>query len=515
MTVLKNGNTGMGIINPARPMHVNGPIRLEPLSSLPLAPGKGDIYYDNSLNLLRFYNGTSWVNQGGTYWTLNGNNITNNNIGNVGIGTSSPTARLHVADSSVVFTGPLTLLPDPTAPPVSGAGTRMMWYPQKAAFRVGYVEGTEWDKDNIGFQSFAAGYNTKASGSYSVSLGARTTASGEYSTTMGELTVASGTLSTSMGDQTRAFGYAATSMGVFTRAIGDYSTSTGNNTTATGNNSATIGLGTVSRSFSSFSVGMYNDSISGSTTNASVATDPLFIIGNGSGDATRRNAMIVLKNGNVGIGTNTPLLSSAGTGLHLQNNTFTQLRLQSTANNAGIELKSASGNLLEIGTNNSSWFYLYDRTISQYKMVVDAAGNVGLGTASPSQKLHVIGNILASGTITSSDLRYKKNIRDISDPLQKIRAIRGVSYDFKTDEFSDKGFSKDQQVGVIAQEVEAVLPQVVFTDKDGYKAVDYSKIVPLLIEGIKDQQKQIEDQKKINDDLLQRIQKLEKLIQNK
>ena len=66
---------------------------------------------------------------------------------NVGIGTSTPIARLHVADSNVLFTGPVTI-PGTTTyyPPASGAGSRMMWYPQKAAFRVGFVDGRNGTK---------------------------------------------------------------------------------------------------------------------------------------------------------------------------------------------------------------------------------------------------------------------------------------------------------------------------------------------------------------------------------
>ncbi|MBK7040698.1 MAG: hypothetical protein IPH46_09560 [Bacteroidetes bacterium] len=72
------------------------------------------------------------------------------NTGRGGIGTTNPSARLHVADSSVVFTGPASLPVIPSMPPLSGAGTRMMWYADKAAFRVGSVSGNQWDKDSIG-----------------------------------------------------------------------------------------------------------------------------------------------------------------------------------------------------------------------------------------------------------------------------------------------------------------------------------------------------------------------------
>src|SRR5688500_5706382 len=83
-------------------------------------------------------------------------------IGRVGLNTTSPVAMLHVKDSSVVFTGPPTLPVDPGQPPVSGAGSRMMWFADKAALRAGYVSGTQWNKDNIGKYSVAIGEDAMA-----------------------------------------------------------------------------------------------------------------------------------------------------------------------------------------------------------------------------------------------------------------------------------------------------------------------------------------------------------------
>src|SRR6185503_10615254 len=91
-------------------------------------------------------------------------------------------------------------------PPASGAGSRMMWYPQKAAFRVGAVDADEWDKDNIGRLSFSSGFNAKASGYASTSMGHNTTASGPYSTSIGYITKAIGEASTGMGANTNAIG---------------------------------------------------------------------------------------------------------------------------------------------------------------------------------------------------------------------------------------------------------------------------------------------------------------------
>src|SRR6476659_1471931 len=99
---------------------------------------------------------------------------------NVGIGMTNPKARLHVIDSNVVFSASNDIPVTPGNPPIGGAGRRMMWYPDKAAFRTGYVMGSEWDKDSIGIYSVAAGFGAKATGNTSISLGNATNASGAY-----------------------------------------------------------------------------------------------------------------------------------------------------------------------------------------------------------------------------------------------------------------------------------------------------------------------------------------------
>ena len=101
-------------------------------------------------------------------------------IGKVGINTTTPAAMLHVMDSSVLFSTTLNTLPGmPGNPPVSGAGIRTFWYPDKAAFRTGRVTGAQWDKINTGNYSFAAGHNNTASGAQSFSIGNGNLATGE------------------------------------------------------------------------------------------------------------------------------------------------------------------------------------------------------------------------------------------------------------------------------------------------------------------------------------------------
>jgi hypothetical protein len=131
--------------------------------------------------------------------------------------------------------------------------------------------------------------------------------------------------------------------------------------------------------------------------------------------------------------------------------------------------------------------------------VYDAVNSrVGIGTTTPSQALQVAGNIIASGTITPSDARYKKNIAPITEPMEKLEQLNGVTYNYRPEDFPEMKFTDKQQVGLIAQDVEKVFPQLVFEDDKGYKGVDYVKLVPLLIEAVKSQEKlRSEDQVRI------------------
>ena len=123
--------------------------------------------------------------------------------------------------------------------PASGAGTRLMWYPAKAAFRGGNVDGSQWDDANVGLYSTAMGFNTGAAGSYSVAMGYQTAANGDYSTAMGRYSAANGVYSTALGTAI-AGGSHSTAMGAST-ASGDYSTAMGSSTTASGSYSTAIG----------------------------------------------------------------------------------------------------------------------------------------------------------------------------------------------------------------------------------------------------------------------------------
>src|SRR5690554_5216145 len=106
-----------------------------------------------------------------------------------------------------------------------------------------------------------------------------------------------------------------------------------------------------------------------------------------------------------------------------------------------------------------------------------------------------------SGNLTppegqSSDIRFKTDIDSIQDPLKKVSSLKGISFNWKHSGFPDRHFPEGRHIGVIAQEVEKILPEVVRTDKDGYKSVAYDKLSAVLIEAVKEQHKIIEDQNK-------------------
>ena len=128
---------------------------------------------------------------------------------------------------------------------------------------------------------------------------------------------------------------------------------------------------------------------------------------------------------------------------------------------------------------------------------ISSSLNVGIGGAhSSTHALMVYGNGLFTGDVVAyytSDRRLKDNIKPIEDPIGKLKKIGGYSFDWNDKQNTYKG----TDFGVIAQEIEEVLPSLVQTREDGYKGVKYDKIVSLLIEAIKDQQTQIDELKKL------------------
>ena len=119
--------------------------------------------------------------------------------------------------------------------------------------------------------------------------------------------------------------------------------------------------------------------------------------------------------------------------------------------------------------------------------MIVSRGNVGIGTTSPSERLEVNGNVLANNVSVPSSRRFKTDIEPISEALHKIQRLLGVSYNWKA--------TGEHNIGLIAEEVGEVIPEVVTYEENGTdaKAVNYARLVAVLIEAIKEQQQQIEE----------------------
>ncbi|MEM6701012.1 MAG: tail fiber domain-containing protein, partial [Bacteroidota bacterium] len=146
------------------------------------------------------------------------------------------------------------------------------------------------------------------------------------------------------------------------------------------------------------------------------------------------------------------------------------------------------------GTNASNDAFVFG-DLSNGKNALLTLGNVGVGTFSAPQKLTV--GVSGDGTKgiandwdTWSDKRLKRDFQEITNPLQKLNAINGYYYYWRADKPD-----QSKQIGVIAQEVETILPEIVSTNPDGYKSVDYSKLTAFLIEVNQAQQQEIDDLK--------------------
>ncbi|MCP4123820.1 MAG: hypothetical protein GY751_18885, partial [Bacteroidetes bacterium] len=195
------------------------------------SPATGLLVYDTNSNSFWYYNGTAWTDIGSGGNTLD----EAYDEGGAGVG------RTITADNgSVLIQGADGLQVTGShgsgaALGLSGAGTRMFFYPKKSAFRAGYVGGTEWNDANIGNYSFASGRQTIASNNHTTSIGYGSHATGENSSCIGVSDTASGQYATAIGNLNLASGANALAAGVGSVSSGDNATALGSGATASGN----------------------------------------------------------------------------------------------------------------------------------------------------------------------------------------------------------------------------------------------------------------------------------------
>ncbi len=233
-------------------------------------------------------------------------------------------------------------------------------------------------------------------------------------------------------------------------------------------------------------------------------------------------SLAVDDNGNVGIGTMSPeakLHISGGNLLmdNYQHVTFKRTTAESQqvvsmdsnddiVINRGSLVAGLNSNVI-IGVGSGDNLDINNSSNTSIMRVKEATGNVGIGTTSPSATLEIVagGTTLADAWTLRSSARFKENIQPIAYPLEKIQRLRGVFFDWKSDGKHD--------IGLIAEEVGEVIPELVVYEENGKdaKSLDYMRLVAILIEGMKEQQKIIDGQEESLDQVNFELGKLQKL----
>jgi hypothetical protein len=155
-------------------------------------------------------------------------------------------------------------------------------------------------------------------------------------------------------------------------------------------------------------------------------------------------------------------------------------------NGAGVGISTAAPGVYKLNVNGAFYSTSVNTGAVVCTSVNTSNGNITMGSGNLScGSINSTGDIVAFST---SDKNLKSNIRLITNPLEKLKQISGVNFEWDSEKQSTY---TGNDVGVLAQEIEAVLPEAVITREDGYKAVRYEKIIPLLIEAIKELQSQI------------------------
>jgi hypothetical protein len=200
--------------------------------------------------------------------------------------------------------------------------------------------------------------------------------------------------------------------------------------------------------------------LSGGTLNGALSsvvttsTPAVTIQQNSNGQALAiQNAFYVNNLGNVGIST-LPVIG-------------TQLTVQGTISATSATIVNSTANTLRVTANTTT------------------GGNLTVGGT-----INAVGDVIAFYT---SDKRLKDNIVPITSALAKIDSINGVEYDWNSEL---QAIHSGHDVGVIAQEIEQVLPEAVVTRDNGYKAVNYDKVIPLLLQAIKELKAEVQALKK-------------------
>jgi hypothetical protein len=190
-------------------------------------------------------------------------------------------------------------------------------------------------------------------------------------------------------------------------------------------------------------------------------------------------------------GTNSIIKEQGGGNLLIQNNANFEVRNEDASE---VKIKAITNGQVELYHNNVKMI----ETTAAGVQISNGGLGVGIDAAATDGQIRATDDITA---FASSDVSLKENIHNIDSPMDKVQQLNGVLFDWKEDFIKKNGgedgyFVRKTDVGVIAQDVEKVLPEVVGTRPNGVKAVKYDRLCALLIECVKDLQSQVNDLKK-------------------
>jgi trimeric autotransporter adhesin len=293
-----------------------------------------------------------------------------------------------------------------------------------------------------------------------------------------------------------------------------FSNTTGSSNTLVGFNSGYTNTTGSANTFVGIESGFSNSSGSINTfignragRNNTVGTNNTFV-GNLAGGANNKesgNTFVGASAGGNTIGAYNTFLGTASGQLSISGNynvfVGSQAGISNTAGSKNVFIGQSSGSS---NTGSDNVFIGNEAgafTVGSNLFIVNNAGTstpllygnfstkqLGIGTTSlGTYALSVNGDAFASGLWLSSDKRFKQNEKTLTGALEKLNNVKGVSYQFKKGEATNgKAFSDGTQLGFIAQDLQKTFPELVKENSDGYLAVNYSGMIPVLVEAIKE-----------------------------
>lgn len=392
-------------------------------------------------------------------------------------------------------------------PDVIQPSSQILFYPRKDAFMAGYIAVE--DPVLVGQNSTSIGYLNIASGNFSQAFGFQSEASADYAMAVGNSAEASGESSFAFGEGATASGGKSYALGFYSSAIGTQTYAIGKNSYASGNEAMAMGFYSRALAMNSLAMGAYSEARNERSTaiGYDAVTNADFSLSIGYQSSTSGNGASAIGYQSTAGGIQSTALaggSSGGdysfsAGLGSKSNGLGAVSIgqfnEANANRAivlgswGQANGSASGwygtdHLLVIGNGNGAY---------SNAMEVLKNGNVGIGAEPGDYKLFVAGNIRATEFTTTSDISLKTNINQIAGASDKIMRIKGVSFDFRTEDYPEMGLPGGTHYGVIAQDLQEILPDMVNEGSDGKLSVAYTELIPILLEAFKEQEMVISD----------------------